>query len=176
LVAGGGEGCGGVAKLTRAILDRLNGVHVVTMCGRNTRAQRRLTRGRLLKEGRLTVLGFVDNGGDWLRIADVVVTKAGPGIIAEAACAQVPLVLTSHLPGQERGNAALVVQAGAGCAVRGVRGALRTLASLAESPAALASMRTASARLARPDAAAVVADLIAAEAGLVGQRPGRVGS
>jgi 1,2-diacylglycerol 3-beta-galactosyltransferase len=123
----------------------------------------------------LTVLGFVDNSGDWLRIADVVVTKAGPGIISEATCAQVPLVLTSHVPGQERGNAALVVQAGAGWAVRGTRGVVRALASLADNPVALASMREAGARLARPDAAAVVADLIAAEAGLVGRRPERVG-
>jgi 1,2-diacylglycerol 3-beta-galactosyltransferase len=176
LVAGGGEGCGGVVRQTRAILRQFSGVHVVTMCGRNTRARRHLTRWRLRSAGRLTVLGFVDNSGDWLRVADVVVTKAGPGIIAEAACARVPLVLTSHVPGQERGNAALVVQAGAGCAVRGTRGAQRALASLTDSPVALASMREAGARLARPDAAAVVADLIAAEAGLAGRRPERVRS
>ena len=58
--------------------------------------------------------GFVDNMADWLRCADIVVGKAGPGTIAEALCCATPLVLTSHLPGQEEGNAEFVVQAGAG--------------------------------------------------------------
>ena len=50
-----------------------------------------------------------------------MVTKAGPGIIAEAACCGTPLLLTSHLPGQERGNAGLVAAAGAGRSAHGVR-------------------------------------------------------
>ena len=74
----------------------------MAICGRNLRLQRRLTRLAARTGGRLTVLGFVDNMSDWLRCADVVIAKAGPGTIAEAACCGVPLLLTSHLPGQER--------------------------------------------------------------------------
>jgi 1,2-diacylglycerol 3-beta-galactosyltransferase len=161
LLAGGGEGCGGLAKRTAAILREVADVHVVTCCGRNERLRQRLAPVASMARGRLTVLGFVDSFADWIRCADVVVTKAGPGIIAEAACCGTPLLLTSHVPGQERGNAALAAQAGAGRRARGRRAMLRELARLREDPAALAAMRAGCRRLARPDAAEEVAAVIA---------------
>jgi 1,2-diacylglycerol 3-beta-galactosyltransferase len=158
LLAGGGEGCGGLARRAAAILREVSGVHVVAACGRNHRLYRRLD-GR--KSGRLTVLGFVSDFADWLRCADVVVSKAGPGIIAEAACCGTPLLISSHLPGQERGNARLVLAAGAGRTAPGVRALVAELARLRDDPAGLAALRDGCARLARPDAAGAVAALIA---------------
>ena len=167
LLAGGGEGCGGLYRRTAAILRRFEDVHVVTACGRNGRLRRRLSTLAGRADGRLTVLGFVGNFTDWLRCADVAVTKAGPGIIAEAACCGPALLLTSHLPGQERGNIQLVAKAGAGRSAHGVGGMLRELGSLRADPVAMAAMRAGSRSLARPDAAADIADMIA---GLAGQR------
>ncbi len=162
LLAGGGEGCGGLARRTAAILRARDDVHVVTACGRNERLRRRLAALAGGASGRITVLGFSRNFTDWLRCADVVVTKAGPGIIAEALCCGIPLLLTSHLPGQERGNAALVVQARAGRRVRGVGGMLREVTRLRTDPDLLAAMRAGCQTLARPAAAADVAALVAA--------------
>lgn len=161
LLAGGGEGCGGLARRTGAILRRHDGVHVVTACGRNERVRRKLAALAGRAGGRMTVLGFVGNFTDWLRCADVVVTKAGPGIIAEAACCGTPLLLTSHLPGQERRNAALVVGAGAGRRARGIGGMLREVARVRADPALLAAMRAGCQRLATPEAAAHIASLVA---------------
>jgi 1,2-diacylglycerol 3-beta-galactosyltransferase len=179
LLAGGGEGCGGLARRTAAILRRRDDVRVVTACGRNERLRRRLAALSGRAGGRLTVLGFSQNFTDWLRCADVVVTKAGPGIIAEAACCATPLLLTSHLPGQERGNAPLVVRAGAGRRARGARGMLREVARLRADPDLLAAMRAGCQTLARPAAAAQIAALVAglaapgraAAAHLVGTAP-----
>jgi UDP-N-acetylglucosamine:LPS N-acetylglucosamine transferase len=161
LLAGGGEGCGGLARRTAAIIRRHDDVHVVTACGRNERVRRRLAALADRSGGRLTVLGFSRNFTDWLRCADVAITKAGPGIIAEAACCAIPLLLTSQLPGQERGNAALVAGAGAGRRVRGVGGMLREVARLRADPELLAAMRAGCQSLARPGAAAQVAALVA---------------
>ncbi len=121
VLTGGGEGCGGIGRRAAAILRRFGDVDVVALCGRNLRLKSRLTRLAARYGGRLTVLGFTDNMADWLRCADLLVTKAGPGTIAEAACCGAPLLLTSHLPGQERGNTELVTAAGACRRVRGVR-------------------------------------------------------
>jgi 1,2-diacylglycerol 3-beta-galactosyltransferase len=51
--------------------------------------------------------------------ADILVTKAGPGTIAEAAAVGLPVMVTSHLPGQEAGNVDIVLNGGFGdfCAV-----------------------------------------------------------
>jgi 1,2-diacylglycerol 3-beta-galactosyltransferase len=104
---------------------------------------------------------------DWLRCADVVVGKAGPGTIAEATCCAAPLVLTSYLPGQEEGNAEFVVRAGAGRYAPGLRDLAAQIARLRDDPAALAVMRSASARAGRPRAAVDVAGLLA-EAAAIG--------
>jgi len=173
LLSGGGEGAGGVARRAAAILRSCADVEVVAVCGRNLRLRRRLARLAARAGGRLTVLGFVDNMPDWVRCADVVIAKAGPGTIAEAACCGVPLLLTSHLPGQEKGNARLVTRAGAGMTAARRGRLARELGVLRRDPAALAAMRTAAARLGQPGAAAAVAALLAS---LTETRAGTYGS
>ncbi|HEY6277385.1 MAG TPA: glycosyltransferase [Streptosporangiaceae bacterium] len=175
VVAGGAEGSGGIFRRAASLVRRLDGVDVVAICGRNRRVQRKLARLAARAGGRLTVHGMVDNMADWLRCADLVVTKAGPGMIAEAACCGVPLVLTSHLPGQEEGNTEFVVAAGAGVHVPKTRQLAAAVARLRADPAALAAMGAAAAALGRPGAAADIADLLA---GLVdetghGHAPGK---
>jgi 1,2-diacylglycerol 3-beta-galactosyltransferase len=103
---------------------------------------------------------------DWLHCADVVIAKAGPGTIAEAACCGTPLLLTSHLPGQETGNAQWVTRAGAGLHAPRRWQLLRALGELRRDPAALTAMRAASAGLGRPGAAAGVAALLAGLTGV----------
>jgi 1,2-diacylglycerol 3-beta-galactosyltransferase len=115
----------------------------------------------------------VDNMPDWLRCADVVIAKAGPGTIAEAACCGVPLLLTSHLPGQEKDNARLVTSAGAGRAAARRGQLARELGVMRRDPAALAAMGAASARLGQPGAAAAVATLLAS---LTEKKAGSYGS
>ena len=59
-------------------------------------------------------LGFVNNMPEYMAAADVLVSKAGPGTIAEAAAVGLPVMMTSFLPGQEAGNVDVVVESGFG--------------------------------------------------------------
>lgn len=59
-------------------------------------------------------LGFITNMPSYMVAAEVLVTKAGPGTIAEAASVGLPLMLTSFLPGQESGNVDVVLEGGYG--------------------------------------------------------------
>jgi len=54
-------------------------------------------------------LSFVTNMADYMVAADILVSKAGPGTIAEAAAVGLPVMLTSFLPGQEAGNVEIVL-------------------------------------------------------------------
>jgi 1,2-diacylglycerol 3-beta-galactosyltransferase len=168
LVTGGGEGSGGIARRTAAILRRFPDVDVVAVCGRNQRLKRRLDRLAARCDGRLTVTGFTHHMADWLRACDLVVTKAGPGTIAEATCCGAPLLLTSHLPGQESGNTEFVTRAGAGRRARGVRRLLAEIDALRRDPERAGAMSAASASLGQPGASADIAELIA---GLVAAAP-----
>ncbi|CAJ1964825.1 unnamed protein product [Cylindrotheca closterium] len=69
-----------------------------------------------IQPGRVHVvgLGFVTNMEEYMVAADILVTKAGPGTIAEAAAVGLPVFLTSFLPGQEAGNVDVVLEAGFG--------------------------------------------------------------
>jgi 1,2-diacylglycerol 3-beta-galactosyltransferase len=159
VVAGGGEGCGHVGRHVRALATAgWDDLFVVAICGRNRRLQHDLEGAGLPG---VTVKGWVADMADWLRAADLLVTKAGPGTLAEAACAGTPIVVTSQLPGQERGNAEMFVRAGAAIWARRPEGLVREVGRFWRDPSALRLMRAASARLGRPGAAREVAGLLA---------------
>ena len=54
-------------------------------------------------------LGFVTNMAEYMVAAHVLVTKAGPGTIVEAASVGLPVMLTSFLPGECRCHAFLII-------------------------------------------------------------------
>lgn len=59
-------------------------------------------------------LGFVTNMAEYMVACDVLISKAGPGTISEAAALSLPVMLTSFLPGQEEGNVDYVTEGGFG--------------------------------------------------------------
>jgi 1,2-diacylglycerol 3-beta-galactosyltransferase len=170
VLTGGAEGSGGLRRRAAAILRQVDDVEVAVICGRNRFLNRRVARlaGRAGR-GRLTAHGFVGNMADWLRCADIVVGKAGPGTIAEATCCGAPLVLTSFVPGQEKGNAEFVTGSGAGVYAPRPRQLAAEIGRLRGDPGALASMRAAAVRVSRPRAAADIARFLATLSGFTGQ-------
>ena len=160
LVCGGADGSGGLVKHARAIAASSADVDLVVICGRNDRARAALT-GLRARSGRaVRVLGYVDNMAEWMRASDVVVSKAGPGTIAEALCCGLPLLLVWYLPGQERGNVEWVVDIGAGRYVPRDEQLVDAVAELAAPGSeALARMRAAVRAAARPDATRRIAGL-----------------
>ena len=165
LVCGGADGSGGIVRNARAIAAADIDLDLVVICGRNERARSALAglHGRVGREVR--VLGYVTDMPEWMRASDVVVSKAGPGTIAEALCCGLPLLLVWYLPGQERGNVEWVVDIGAGRFVPHVGQLIDALAELAEPGSeTLEAMRTAVRAAARPDATRRIAGLISSMA------------
>lgn len=152
LVAGGGEGSGSLLDQVRSLSERRWPWQVIAVCGRNERLRQRLLGLRF--ETPTLVLGFVDDMPDLLRASDLAVGKAGPGAIAEALATAVPLVLTSYLPGQERGNVRYVTEAGVGrYAPRPDRLLAAVTDLLGDGGEAYARMRERAVAMARPRAA-----------------------
>jgi 1,2-diacylglycerol 3-beta-galactosyltransferase len=160
LVSGGGEGTRGTERWARALATGPADVDVVVVCGRNARLRRRLARLAPPRGRRLIVTGFVDDMAAHMSAVDLLVTKAGPGIIAEAAALGLPLLVAGHLPGQEVGNREHVVGAGAGIAVDSTRDLLAAVDRLHVDPHLLRSLREGAQRAGSPHAGAMTADLI----------------
>lgn len=116
LLLGGGEGMGPVAAIARAVAGRLaeagTPAQLVVICGRNKRLRQALQRSDWPIP--VQVCGFVDNMEEWMAASDCVITKAGPGTIAEALICGLPILLSGFIPGQESGNVSYVVENGVG--------------------------------------------------------------
>lgn len=112
LLIGGAAGVGNLAAQVRALAMDRQPWQLVVVCGRNEKLRRRLYELEAMTP--LLILGFVDYMPELMRACDVVVTKAGPGAIAESLATGLPLVLTGFLPGQESPNVDFVVESGIG--------------------------------------------------------------
>ncbi len=161
LMSGGGAGIGRLPQIARAVSRSLAqyrpGAQMAIIAGRNAALEHRLAAEKW--PGPVTVLGFVENMADWLAAADLFITKAGPGALAEAACLGVPVIITDAIPGQEQGNVTWTVEHGAGVfEADPERIAARVVAWLAPGSTALAEMSAAARGLAQPDAARRIAD------------------
>jgi 1,2-diacylglycerol 3-beta-galactosyltransferase len=112
ILVGGGEGMGPLEKTAHSIANSCPTASLVVIAGRNQSLKARLE--ALHWPIPTFIYGFVHDMPDFMRAADVLVTKAGPGTISEALIAGLPMILYSRLPGQEDGNVSYVVNEGAG--------------------------------------------------------------
>jgi 1,2-diacylglycerol 3-beta-galactosyltransferase len=111
LLAGGGDGTEPLRKYAAALARSPLDVQVLAVCGRNTALAERI---REDNHAGVHVFGFVDNMPELLLASDLLVTRAGPGMIAEGLACGCPLLLTGYLPGQESGNVKEIVDRGLG--------------------------------------------------------------
>ena len=171
LIVGGGDGMGGIVAQAKAVGEKLQRLasssvssgpayQMVVVCGNNKSAQTALSPPQTSwgSDIAVSVQGFVNNMDEYMRASDVLITKAGPGTIAEASICGLPCILSSFLPGQEEGNVPYVEENGFGCYRGSVEGIVETVEEWLASTAAttegsmLEQMRDCALRAARPDA------------------------
>lgn len=84
-------------------------VQVTVICGRNKKLLHHFQSLGRPNGMKLLPCGFVDNIHEWMAASDVIITKAGPGTIAEALISGLPILLNGNIPCQEEGNIPYVV-------------------------------------------------------------------
>ncbi len=155
LVMGGAAGVGNLIKQVRVLAWEPHQWQVIAICGRNEKLRSRLAQVRFATP--TLVLGFVDNMPELLRASDVVVTKAGPGAIAEALATGVPVLVTGFLPGQESPNVDFVIEAGFGAFTPRESDLLDEVRVLAEGGPTWLEMSRKAAEMAHPYASSDIA-------------------
>ncbi len=163
LLLGGGEGMGRLGEIARAIDAARTGVHLAVVCGRNERLRDELTSRDW--HGPTDIYGFVDDMEVVMRAADLLITKAGPGTIAEAAILGLPMIVYGAIPLQETPNARYVVENGAGLYARRPREIARLVRRMfSPGDDTLLRLGIGVQRIARPNAVFEIADEIASVA------------
>ena len=130
LFMGGGDGVGGMKPITYKLVHRLSKMkksddifykryeptekekekdlntddyalsQVVVICGHNTKLYDEINSKKWPKNVKVVAKKFVQNIDEYMGAADCLITKAGPGTIAEAMIRGLPIILSSFLPGQ----------------------------------------------------------------------------
>lgn len=101
LLMGGSLGLQPYEKLIDALEASPYPMQVVAITGRNQEAKERLEARQGSTRHPLHVQGFVENGVDWMRAADVVVSKPGGLTLSELLALRKPVIVTNPVPGME---------------------------------------------------------------------------
>jgi processive 1,2-diacylglycerol beta-glucosyltransferase len=153
----GGFGVGPIRELLAELIGLPPAVQLVVIAGRNEQLRRRLESQACVAGRPVRVVGFTDVMHEWMRSADLVVTKPGGLTVAECLACGVPLVIVNPIPGQETRNSDYLLEHGAAIKVNNARLLGPRVAALLGDPARLATLRAAAQRLARPAAARDIA-------------------
>lgn len=159
LLVGGGEGMGPLEEITKKISRANLDVSLAVVTGRNKKLKEKLEKTDWSIP--VHVYGFVKEMPDFMRAADILLTKAGPGTISEALIAGLPIILYHRISGQEEGNVSYVIDEGAGVWAPDVEDIIETLRHWLQNPFKRQQAAINASRLANPDAARIIAHTIA---------------
>ena len=149
----GGFGVGPIGGLLHELATMPGAAQVVVIAGRNEALRGRLERQAVGARRPVRVVGFTEQMHEWMRAADVVVTKPGGLTVAEALACGLPLVIVNPIPGQETRNADYLLEHGAAIKVNNARLLGHRVSGLLADGPRLQRLRAAAQTIARPHAA-----------------------
>lgn len=126
-----------VADLAR-MLHKTPDITPVVICGKNETLRKKLSRTLRKRH----IVGFVNNVDEYLQIADVIIGKAGPGFLMEAAAIGRPVIITKYLKPQEEGNVEIFTAHNFGFVETTAEDALRRVLLLKNEPVAAREERS----------------------------------
>jgi 1,2-diacylglycerol 3-beta-galactosyltransferase len=164
LLMGGGEGMGPLTEAARTMDEAGIDMNLVVVTGRNAELKEHLE--AMQWENPTHIYGFIHEMPDFMNAADAIVTKAGPGTIAEAMAAGLPIILFAKLNGQEDGNVTYVENSGVGVWAPSPKKMVNALRYWINHPVERIRVAENCLRAARPEAARTIARALGEKIGL----------
>lgn len=162
LLVGGGEGMGPLGEVSMKINNANLDATLVVITGRNKNLKKKLEQSKWNIPA--YIYGFVKDMPEFMRAADILVSKAGPGTISEALIAELPIILYHRISGQEEGNVSYVIDKGAGIWAPETDDIVDALREWLDEPQKRLEAVSNAKKLARPDASRQIARAIAERA------------
>lgn len=154
LMLTGAIGIGPLKEIVEELQDRFQ---LLVVCGKNKSLCARLNR---IKNEYTKVYGLVNNVEELMSVADLVITKPGGLTISEALVKHLPMLFISEIPGQETGNAKLMIDYNIGLSVQDVKNIKNKLGEFTLNHHSLAYMKANTWRLSKPYATRKILQLI----------------
>lgn len=151
--------------LVRELLDGVPGLQLTVTAGKDEKVRQRIEavgREPRANGARLVrALGWTKEIPDLLGSHHLVISKAGGATVQEAIAAGCPMIMSQVAPGQEEGNATLLLENGAGLEATSREAVVRAVReALANEGAGQRRLAAGIAKLSRPRAALEMAEMI----------------
>jgi len=159
LVMGGGLGFGSVEKVIGALMDTPWDVQILAVAGDNKKLYDRLEEIAHSTDKTLVPLGYTNQVGSLMEIADVLVSKPGGLTVTEALIKHLPFAILSPIPGQEEQNSDFLLNNGLAVRLQ-KNNPVPALRQLLQNPLRLKQIREMAENLAKPTSTTAIADLI----------------
>ena len=115
MVMGGSMGYGNLSKIVSQIDKVRNCFQIIVVCGTNEEAYKKLINRKFMHNTK--ILGYTKDIPLIMDAADCIVTKPGGITVSEALAKELPLLLTTPIPGHEERNRDFLVNCGAAMSV-----------------------------------------------------------
>lgn len=144
-------------------LAKVPGIELTVTAGRDEALERELEAIRRETGSSFEIFGWTPRMAELIRRSHLIISKAGGATVQEAMAARVPMILTKIVPGQEEGNARLLLEAGAAVLATDPRAVAAEVARIFSGSAeAYQDLFEGTAKLSHPDAASAAARFLLA--------------
>lgn len=160
LLMGGGLGMGNIKNIYEALAKSSLDIQLIVCTGRNFNLKAQIEDISKSTDKKSVILTYTDEISAIMSASDILVTKPGGLTIAEALIKELPIIITSAIPGQEEKNADYLLNSGIAARVKDSCSIVSLVRQLAGSPTRLKHMREIAHEKAKPNAARDICSLL----------------
>jgi processive 1,2-diacylglycerol beta-glucosyltransferase len=110
LVLSGGHGLANINKIMAVLFKLKENLNIFAIAGNNAKLKQQLEEMEAPKNINLGIIGWTDKIDEYMRLADIIITKTGGLTTTECIVLQKPIIAISPIPGQEEYNAEYILE------------------------------------------------------------------
>jgi len=114
LVLSGGQGLVRLEDIIVTLVDSSQPLAIFALAGKSESLKNKLEKLQLPEKHALRIIGWTDDIDNYMRLADVIITKPGGLSTTECITLKKPIIAISPIPGQEEHNVEYILENGFG--------------------------------------------------------------
>ncbi|HAZ37885.1 MAG TPA: UDP-N-acetylglucosamine--LPS N-acetylglucosamine transferase [Clostridiaceae bacterium] len=160
LIMGGGLGMGNIKSIFEKIAFSSLNVQIIVCTGLNNKLKNQLEKIKSSSNKKILIYEYTDNVNLLMSASDILITKPGGLTIAEALIKNIPIIITSAIPGQEERNSNYLLNNGMAVRIRKSSNIVSIVNCLMKNKNKLNSMKEIEKEKAKPNAVEDICKLL----------------